>query len=410
MDDLELFDIQVHPDVADVLPLYAGLKDDDNSKALADLKDLADNGNKYACYVYGNYYILGRMPRFYIFSKQYEEGEVRKKAKVEINEKHGLSYLVKLLKISNGEVGEFQLEGIYDLFKLVEGEAEFFKTNDLECRPISNSDPMFPLFNSAKKIEALLGKLDHYEVYIDLAESSLESFKKTSAKEDMDKAMSYLYKILSDELFCRFSMHDMAQANYLLGMIYLHGNKFVEKDIEKGINLLVVSRKDEAFCELIDYYQNYGDKYTSAIRRCIGLIKDTELRKQKYEECKIPEPEPVSIQENLQKLISIKPKKKETSNLAFEFLEAEATPEPEKAKQVMQDEQVVEEVSEEKAAEREQEIADSFELILDDEEEASSTSSGDDDFVLPSEDEDDDFLSEMAGVDDEEDFPFPEDD
>lgn len=306
-DFFDVTDLGVDDQVAEILPYFLQLQSTPDEKVMDEIRKLADGGNMYACYVFGIFHIFGRIPRYYSFNKEYVAGEVRQKALVSIKERLGLSYLVKLLSLGGESVKEYQLEGIYDLHKIIEGTARLFRTNDISCRPTSLSDPLYQLFAKDQKITDLLGKLDHYEVYLDLGESALERFARNQSEDELWTAMDYFVRITGDDLFCRFDQYDLSRANYHLGMLHLYGNQYLLKDTEKGVNYLVAASCDEGYCELIKYYAQYGDKYQRSIRRCIGLIQDPAIKQQKCQECGLPPPEPIDLMGSVQRLLNVNP-------------------------------------------------------------------------------------------------------
>lgn len=387
-DDEDVLSLDVDPAVAEVLPYFLQLQSTPEQGVLAEIKNLADSGNVYACYVYGIYHIFGKIPRHYAFSRQYPPGEVLQKANIPLNERLGLSYLVKLFKLKGQDIQEFHLEGIYDLQKIVEGSAKLFDGNDLSCRPKTMSDPLYQLFSSGEKIRNLLGRLDHYEAYLDLGVSALQRFEREEKEDDLRMAVDYFQRILVEDPFCRYGQYDLSQANYHMGMLYLYGNSYFPKNIEKGVTHLVAAHCDEAFCELIRYYSQYGDKYVRSIRRCIGLIQDDALRNAQYLQCGLNPPEPVDLMSSIQMLLKSSPVKKQQIDLSV-LMEKHPQAQPAAAATAPVE-----------AADGADAVVAMFEMIADEDEQDTTA-------VIRDEFSEED---ELALFDDEDDFAIPDDD
>lgn len=390
-DDEDVLTVDVDPAVAAVLPYFAQLQSKPVPEVVEEIRQLADSGNIYACYVYGIYHIFGKVPRHYAFHREYPAGEVRQKASISLNERLGLSYLIKLFKFKGQDVQEFHLEGIYDLHKIVEGTAALFKSNDLACRPKSMSDPLYQLFSSSEKIKHLLGRLDHYEAYLDFGIVAIERFERNNKEDDLWTAIDYFSRILGDDLFCRFDQYDLSKANYHMGRLYLYGNDYLPKDSEKGVAHLVAAYSDEAFCELISYYLGYGDKYLRSIKRCIGLIQDEQLKAAKYKECGIAPPEPVDLMTSIQRLLQAAPVQKQQVDLS-----ALVDAQPEPAQERVQESGAL-------AVDDGQTVVSMFEMIGDNQIADSTVPTS-----MADEFEDDEDLS-FFDDDDDDDFAIPDD-
>lgn len=305
-------------DVVEVLEFYDDLKTDNVQRALEDLQRLAKSDNKYAAYVLGSMFLFGKTPRHYIFDKVYEEGEVKRKSLIDIKEDYGFSYWVSLLKMNSAEIEEFHLEGLFDLYKIIQGTAQFFKTNDISCRPQNEQDRMFRLFKNEHKLRDFLYRQNHYEVFLDVALDALDRYEESPNQEDMELAVSCFKKIIGGEIYCRFTQYQLAHANLGLGRIYLRGNDFVERDIRAAIHHYSASRLDVAYCELIDFYREYGDQYIASIKKCISMVRDAELRRKLYEDNDIQPVIDIDITASLQILESTKRKRADISNYNFD--------------------------------------------------------------------------------------------
>ena len=266
-------------ELAQTMPHYLALKSGKPDASLPELKFLADSGNMYSSYVLGSYFLFGQMPRHYSFNVMYPAGLVQAEALTPLNPAFGLSHLVRLLKFKDNVAEAFQLECVYDLYKIVQGSAPFFKTNDINCRPQPNENsPMRALFSSAKKLMDLLLKLDHYEIYLDYAKTKLSEFNQSNDQSDLNEALSYLNKITDVSEFNVFSFHDVSQAHFLLGKLYLQGNDYITVDPKIGIPHIQKARSDDGYEMLLDYYKQYGDKYRKSMSKSIYFIKDVDRR------------------------------------------------------------------------------------------------------------------------------------
>lgn len=297
-----------HSDMADVLPYLADLHAGDTVNAISKLKELVASDNKYAAYVLGNLFLFGKTPRYYLFNKSYEVGEVKRKSLLEIQEEVGFQYWVGLLRLKGAEIEDFHLEGLYDLYKVMQGTSEFFKTNDISCRPQSEDHPMFGLFNSQENLRDFLYRQNHCEIYLDVARDALKRFKESPNRSDMDMAVGCLNNILSGDIFSRYSQYEIAHANFEVGKLYLYGNAFFEKDMRKAIFYLTESKLDAAHIFLLDYYKQFGDKFIRSMRKCIGMVRDDALRQKLYQDNNIEPPKSVDIAESLNLLAGTRKK------------------------------------------------------------------------------------------------------
>lgn len=388
IEDEELDQALVSKDIVEVLEFYDDLKTENVQRALEDIQRLAKSDNKYAAYVLGSMFLFGKTPRYYIFDKDYEDGEVKRRAKVDIKEEYGFSYWISLLKMNSSEIEEFHLEGLFDLYKIIQGTAQFFKTNDISCRPQSEQDRMYSLFKNEHKLRDFLYRQNHYEVFLDVALDALQRFEESPNRDDMDLALSCFNNILGGEIYCRFTQYQLAHANLGLARIYLHGNEFVEKDVRAAIKYYTASRLDIAYCELIDFYKGYGDQYIASIKKCIGMVRDEELRQRLYAENNIEPVVEVDIIATLKILENTKRKRADINNYSFDDDSGLVVKKP----------QVIDE---DQAYKADQEIANNFPLITDDDEDEMaqllSDTSGDDSGY--SDDDDGFFLEDVVEPD-----------
>lgn len=267
-------------DVLALMPLYPDLMDKDKNNVIPQIRLMYDSGNMYASYVLGIYYLFGQLPRHYNFNNYLPAGEVVKSSNCDLHEETGLYFLTNLLKMDKKCVEVYQLKGLFDLFKIIQGKAVFFKTNDIRCRPSNGDFPhLIPLFSNADQIMFLLVDLDHYEIYLDYAEYLLERSEKESDADIFKKAISYFERIIADEEL--HSAYDLSRAYFLLGKLYLLGADFLKPNFVKGVNYLEASRLDDAYILIIEFYtENDRVQYEKSIHRCIGLIQNVGLKKE----------------------------------------------------------------------------------------------------------------------------------
>ena len=310
--------IIAHSDIAEVLPYLSDLHKGETVDAISKLAALVAAENKYAAYVLGSLFLFGKTPRYYIFTKSYDVGEVKRKSLIEIQEELGFKYWVGLLKLKGAEIEDFHLEGLYDLYKVMQGTAEFFTNNDIECRPQSDNHPMYKLFSSEHQLRDFLYRQNHPEVFLDVARDSLVSFSETQSEDDLNRALECLKKILNGDIFSRYSQYEIAHANLEVGKLYLYGNQYFKSDVRKAIAYLTESKLDKAYVVLLDYYKQYGTKYILSIRKCIGMISDDALRLKLYEENDLAPPAIVDIAESLNLLIGTQRKKTDISDYDLE--------------------------------------------------------------------------------------------
>ncbi|HCV3190570.1 TPA: hypothetical protein OV554_003723, partial [Acinetobacter baumannii] len=81
--------ISTSEDINQILPFYHKLIEGDVADILPKLQKISESGNLYASYILASYFLFGKVPRFYKFHKQYEQGIVRKQSFIEINEQVG---------------------------------------------------------------------------------------------------------------------------------------------------------------------------------------------------------------------------------------------------------------------------------------------------------------------------------
>lgn len=348
-DDFE--GLLAHSDIGEVLPYLTDLHAGNTVEAIGKLKELVDSENKYAAYVLGSLFMFGKTPRFYIFHKSYEVGEVKRKSLLEIQEELGFQYWVNLLKLKGVEIEEFHLEGLYDLYKVMQGTSEFFANNDISCRPQDDTHPMYRLFSSEHQLRDFLYRQNHFEVYLDVARDALKRFKDSPNAEDMALAVECLKKILSGDIFSRYSQYEIAHGNFEVGKLYLQGNAYFERDMRKAISYLTQSRLDESYVYLLDYYKQFGDKYIASIRKCVGMIRDDQLRLKLYQENNITPPKLVDLTESLNLLVGTKRKVADIKDYGLEGDFVIKLPKI---------------VDEQKAINSDNEIAESFEMLVED--------------------------------------------
>lgn len=363
-------DLIVHADIAEVLPYLSEVQSGNLVVAIDKLKELVASDNKYAAYMLGSLYLFGKTPRYYIFNKSYEVGEVKRKSLLEIQEESGFNYWVQLLKLKGAAIEDFHLEGLYDLYKVMQGSAEFFKTNDIDCRPTDENHPMYNLFKSEHKLRDFLYRQKHHEVYLDVAKDSLVEFNNSGNEESLKLAVECFQRILNGDVFNRHTQYEVSHANFEVGKLFLYGNEFIERDMRKAIAHLTESRLDVAYCELLEYYKTYGDKYIVSIRKCIGLIRDPELRAQLYKENNLQPPKAVSISDSLSRLISTQRKVVDVKDYTYDEAVVIKVPKI---------------VDEQKALQSDAEIAASFELLDGDDDDFDSTDSNADEYTDPNE-------------------------
>lgn len=294
--------LAVSDDINQILPFYQKLATGDVADVIPKMQALAHAGNMYANYVLGIYLIFGRVPRHYNFNKSYPESYVQQNSLLKLNEQLGLSHLIQLIRLKDN-VEQYQMKGLYDLYKIIDGSSEFFKNNDIQCRPTENSfTQLKKLFDSKGHIRDILVRLDHYEIYLDYAKHKLANFDETQNEEEFKQALSYLNKIVEKSEFNQFNVHDISEAHYQLGKIYLFGNAFCKRDAKAGIGHIEAARLDKGFVTLLEFYKAFGDQYIKSIRKCIGMIVDNDLRKKLLIENGFVAPDKVDTSEILRKL------------------------------------------------------------------------------------------------------------
>ncbi|OIH12103.1 hypothetical protein A7M79_01040 [Acinetobacter baumannii] len=357
--------ISTSEDINQILPFYHKLIEGDVSDTLPKLQKISESGNLYASYILASYFLFGKVPRFYKFHKQYEQGIVRKQSFIEINEQVGLQYFIRMLKIQANVIQYYQLKGIYDFYSILKGTDPFFTTNDIECRPKEGKNVhLLDLFSKSENIMDLLVKLDHFEIYLDYAKSKLKSSERNHSEEDFKTAISLLNRIVLKTDFNQFNLYAIRSANLILGKIYLHGTTYLKPDIKKGIGYLLEANLDEGYVFLINYYKEFGDSYRKSIRKAIGMISNINLRNTLLVENGFPEIVPPNfskILENIKNAVEV------TNFNTMEKIsyEVELTEEEKKAKE----EQMLKEA---------QELAASFDTSLFEEDKGESDDEGGD--------------------------------
>lgn len=292
----------VSEDVLSVLPYYQDLINGATNNVLQKLKLLSDSGNSYADYVLGSYYLFGQLPRYYDFNADIEIGYVEQNALHLINDEMGLYYFTNLLKIGK-KIEIFQLKGLFDLFKIIEGKSLFFQKHKINCKPIDNNySHLKPLFDSVQKIMDILVDLDHYEIYIDYAELKLNEALNNGESSFYNEAILYLNKIIDAQDYV--SLRDLKKAYMLLGEIYLTGNAFQSPDYMKGIHFFELARCDAGYEKIIDFYAKHAETYASSIKRCVGLISDETLKENLRDKFGFEKPVKADIHDLLAKIFN----------------------------------------------------------------------------------------------------------
>lgn len=390
--------LAVSDDINQILPFYQKLATGDVSDVIPKMQALAHAGNMYANYVLGIYLIFGRVPRHYNFNKSYPEGYVYENSLLKLNEQLGLSHLIQLVRLKDN-VEQYQMKGIYDLYKIIDGQAVFFKNNDIQCRPTEDRFPQLKkLFDSKAQIRDILVRLDHYEVYLDYALFKLETFAQTQEEDDFKTALKYLNKIVEKTEFNQFNIYDISEAHFQLGKIYLFGNKYCKRDAKLGIEHIEAARLDKGFVALLNFYKAFGDKYIKSIRKCIGMIVDVDIRQKLIVECGFAIPPVVDTSEILRKL---------HATPVIQNLKPAITVEDSEEAETDEETDQEELITEEEVLRNTQAIAEEFDSSLLD-------SMGDEEYTSSIDDAD----VELAGVDgdqplnfvEEDEFDIPDDD
>lgn len=287
-------------DVTKVLMIYDDLMDlEKSAQAIEVIENYADHNNTFACYVLGSLYLFGKPPRHYDFNRKYDAGTIKQNALIPINEKKGLAYYVRLLSFESELVQNYHLEGIFDLFRIVKGDAPLFDGNDLQCRPVDESNTLVALFSSADNILEILDDFNYYEAYVDQALSCLEQYSKTSSEAFLTKAIGHLKSVIngSSNPFCQY---DIVRAHTELAKIYLYGNTHVKPDHKKATSLIGKAKSDLGFLMLLDFYENSKHENIDDIQFALSRIVDDQIR---YDQrLRFNMPYPVSPKERIEKL------------------------------------------------------------------------------------------------------------
>lgn len=302
-----------------IIPYFDELINGDSADALKSIKALADAGNLFASYVLGSFFLFGATPRFYDFNTAYELGVVKKNARIEPSETFGISCFLRLLKIKEGDIPLYQLEGIFDLYKIISGDAAFFSSNDIQCRPKDGLGQLGPLFKNGPSIKNLLVKLDHHEIYLDEAKSLLAEFEVSADNLLLDKAISYLESILNEREIYKFSMHDISYANLMMARLYAAGAGHLKTNMVEAVRHYEEARLDEGYQELIGHMKQKGDRYKKFIKKYIGLVKSRDLKIKLFEENGFVVPDVPDVSEALRRLVKTKPASSSDLNFSFEF-------------------------------------------------------------------------------------------
>lgn len=302
-----------------IIPYFDELINGDSADALKSIKAFADAGNLFASYVLGSFFLFGATPRFYDFNTAYELGLVKKNARIEPSETFGISCFLRLLKIKEGDIPLYQLEGIFDLYKIISGDAAFFSSNDIQCRPKDGLGQLGPLFKNGPSIKNLLVKLDHHEIFLDEAKSLLAEFEVSADNLLLDKAISYLESILNEREIYKFSMHDISYANLMMARLYAAGAGHLKINMAEAIRHYEEARLDEGYQELIGHMKLKGDRYKKFIKKYIGLVKSRDLKVKLFEENGFAVPDVPDVSEALRRLVKTKPASSSDLNFSFEF-------------------------------------------------------------------------------------------
>lgn len=249
-------EIEEQSDIERVLVIYDDLiRGTDTNDAIVVLDDLANQGNLFAAYVLGSCYIFGMPPRHYDFNRVYSKEQFTKTALVPRDERKAFGYYFQLLNFDNN-VEQYQLEGVYDFYRILKGVAPIFSQFELELRPKPGDDhnDFSVLFDNADDLLGMLKEFDYYESYIDIAKFNMQLFKSSDEKEYLDTALLYIDKILKPKGRV-FSQADDLQATLQLIDIYLYGNSYIPADPAMAKSLAIESNSDHALIIILNYLE-----------------------------------------------------------------------------------------------------------------------------------------------------------
>lgn len=266
-------------DIERVLVIYDDLvRGTDTNDAIVVLDDLANQGNLFAAYVLGSCYIFGMPPRHYDYNRVYSEEQFTKTALVPRDERKAFGYYFQLLNFDNN-VEQYQLEGVYDFYRILKGVAPIFRQFELELRPKPGDDPndFSVLFDNADDLLGMLKEFDYYESYIDIAKCNMQLFKSSNEKEYLDTALLYIDKILKPKGRI-FSQADDLQATLQLIDIYLYGNTYIPADAAMAKSLAIESNSDHALIIILNYLEARNIKDPVELEPILTRIVDNGIR------------------------------------------------------------------------------------------------------------------------------------
>lgn len=275
----DLVEIANKSDIERVLVFYDDLiRGTDTNDAILVLDDLANQGNLFAAYVLGSCYIFGMPPRHYDFNRIYTEQQLSKTALIPKDERKAFGYYFQLLNFDD-EIEQYQLEGVYDLYRILKGTAPIFKHLELELRPKPGGEPndFTVLFENADELLSMLKEFDYYESYIDIAKYNLQLFKPSDNREYLDIAILYLDNILKPKGRI-FSQADELQATLQFIDIYLYGNTYIPADTAMAKSLAIKSNSDQALLIILNYLEANNINDPTELEPILTRIVDNGIR------------------------------------------------------------------------------------------------------------------------------------
>ena len=275
----DLVEIANKSDIERVLVFYDDLiRGTDTNDAILVLDDLANQGNLFAAYVLGSCYIFGMPPRHYDFNRIYTEQQLSKTALIPKDERKAFGYYFQLLNFDD-EIEQYQLEGVYDLYRILKGTAPIFKHLELELRPKPGDEPndFTVLFENADELLSMLKEFDYYESYIDIAKYNLQLFKPSDNREYLDIAILYLDNILKPKGRI-FSQADELQATLQFIDIYLYGNTYIPADTAMAKSLAIKSNSDQALLIILNYLEVNNINDPTELEPILTRIVDNGIR------------------------------------------------------------------------------------------------------------------------------------
>ena len=275
----DLVEIANKSDIERVLVFYDDLiRGTDTNDAILVLDDLANQGNLFAAYVLGSCYIFGMPPRHYDFNRIYTEQQLSKTALIPKDERKAFGYYFQLLNFDD-EIEQYQLEGVYDLYRILKGTAPIFKHLELELRPKPGGEPndFTVLFENADELLSMLKEFDYYESYIDIAKYNLQLFKPSDNREYLDIAILYLDNILKPKGRI-FSQADELQATLQFIDIYLYGNTYIPADTAMAKSLAIKSNSDQALLIILNYLEVNNINDPTELEPILTRIVDNGIR------------------------------------------------------------------------------------------------------------------------------------